>query len=392
MAVGVTRKGIVTFGIGLLLGFAVTYMLTFTMRYRSTSNNLIYSSGFIPKSPHSHGEMDQFRGPDESVHWSDEHSHLHAEESSDVAIELAKRVRVLCWVMTNPSNHQAKAKHIKVTWGKRCNILIFMSSEADPQLPAVRLEVSEGRDNLWAKTKEAFKYVHKHHLNDADWFFKADDDTYTIVENMRYFLSDKDPNSPVYYGRRFKPYVSQGYMSGGAGYVLSREALVRFITKAASNSDKCRADSGGAEDLEMGKCLQNIGVKAGDSRDELGRERFHPFIPEHHLIPGILPSDMWYFNYNFYPAKQGPECCSDYAITFHYVPPNLMYVLDYMIYHLKPYGIQVKQQCPADTNKQVAEHKHTEKEADSSELLLDSNTIVKPKSADIKVNTQAPGS
>ena len=93
-------------------------------------------------------------------------------------------------------------------------------------------------------------------------------------------------------------------MSGGAGYVLSREALVRFVTKAASDGGKCRADAGGAEDLEMGKCLENIGVKAGDSRDELGRERFHPFIPEHHLIPGILPPDMWYFNYNFYPAKQ----------------------------------------------------------------------------------------
>jgi len=41
----------------------------------------------------------------------------------------------------------------------------------------------------------------------------------------RYFLQDKDPSSPVYYGRHFKPYVKNGYMSGGAGYVLSKEAL-----------------------------------------------------------------------------------------------------------------------------------------------------------------------
>ena len=38
-------------------------------------------------------------------------------------------VRVVCWVMTAPANHQTKAKHIKATWGKRCNKLIFISSE-----------------------------------------------------------------------------------------------------------------------------------------------------------------------------------------------------------------------------------------------------------------------
>jgi len=42
---------------------------------------------------------------------------------------LAKEVRVLCWVMTSPSNIDKKAVHVKATWGKRCNILLFISSE-----------------------------------------------------------------------------------------------------------------------------------------------------------------------------------------------------------------------------------------------------------------------
>ena len=32
-------------------------------------------------------------------------------------------------------------------------------------------------------------------------------------------------------------------------------------------------------------------------------------------------------------------CCSDSTVSFHYVSPKWMYVLDFLIYHVKTFGI-----------------------------------------------------
>lgn len=66
-------------------------------------------------------------------------------------------------------------------------------------------------------------------MDDADWFLKADDDTYVIVENLRYMLYPYAPNDPLFFGANFKRYARQGYTDGGPGYVLSKEAVRKFI-------------------------------------------------------------------------------------------------------------------------------------------------------------------
>jgi glycoprotein-N-acetylgalactosamine 3-beta-galactosyltransferase len=98
-------------------------------------------------------------------------------QNTMVADLLKREVKILCWVMTSPATHHTKAIHIKKTWGKRCNKILFMSTIPDAVLETVALPVEDGRDFLWAKTKEAFRYIYRYHLDDYDWFYKADDDT-----------------------------------------------------------------------------------------------------------------------------------------------------------------------------------------------------------------------
>jgi glycoprotein-N-acetylgalactosamine 3-beta-galactosyltransferase len=294
--------------------------------------------------------------PDVScVHYDLKRTCTTDPDDDTIAQSLYDKVRILCWVMTTPANHMTKAIHIQATWGRRCNVLLFVTEndENDGTIPTLVVEVLTGREHLTAKTMSAFKYVYQHHFNDADWFLKADDDTYVILENLRYFLSSQNTREPVYFGQHFAMFLKQGYFSGGAGYILSKQALTRLAERPKG---LCHDDDG-YEDAEMGRCMELLGVRTGDSRDRLGRTRFHCFTPKMH-IHGGYPD--WYYQYDQRGGRKGIESISDYAISFHYVSPEDMYNLEFYVYHLRPYGIvsglqdlnqNKRPRPPVDTNK-----------------------------------------
>lgn len=88
----------------------------------------------------------------------------------------AGEIRVLCWVLTSPKHHEDRAKHVAATWGKRCDILLFITS--GPAAPNILPEhnvvvlnnITEGRQCLWNKTRRGHKYVYDNYFDKADWF------------------------------------------------------------------------------------------------------------------------------------------------------------------------------------------------------------------------------
>ncbi|XP_063063568.1 glycoprotein-N-acetylgalactosamine 3-beta-galactosyltransferase 1-A-like [Engraulis encrasicolus] len=324
------------FFLGFIVGFCTLYLLQqvwFAQAFSWRSNGGPSPSPSASSGSHSSnitnhiaGSLTVQKGPN------------RPGEDSHVADELYKKVRILCWVMTAPKNHQTKARHVKATWSRRCNRVVFMSSVNDPILPAVGLGTGEGRHKLYWKTIRAFRYVLEKHGDEADWFLKADDDTFVAVDNLRWILSNHTPAQPVYFGKHFKLHVKQGFLSGGAGYVLSKEALQRYVK--AFRTKVCTHTSP-EEDVALARCMEKIGVRPGDSRDTLHRDTFHPLAPEFHLTRKF-DKTHWYWMENFYRPAEGPQCCSDLAVSFHYVDSVLMHTLEYFTYHLRPWGYRYR--------------------------------------------------
>jgi hypothetical protein len=84
--------------------------------------------------------------------------YVHLGEDVE-AKKLAKKVRVLCWIMTNPTNHAKKAVHVKATWGPRCNILLFMSSENGKSVTCVATVCCSMRRLLTSTLPSHLRYV-----------------------------------------------------------------------------------------------------------------------------------------------------------------------------------------------------------------------------------------
>ena len=65
-------------------------------------------------------------------------------------------------------------------------------------------------ENLDFNFRLGFQHAFEKHFDEADWFLKSDDDTYVVVENLKFMLAEYNTSEPMWFGCKYHPYVKVG--------------------------------------------------------------------------------------------------------------------------------------------------------------------------------------
>jgi glycoprotein-N-acetylgalactosamine 3-beta-galactosyltransferase len=301
----------------------------------------------------------------ELLHVTPEHAPTNNESAHGVY------PRILCFAVTYAAQHQTRVRAVAETWGQRCDKLLFFSdvrdtivvaadTPAERRFEIVQLDIIADHAHLWLRTRAALKYLHTHFRHEYDWFYKCDDDTYVIVENMRNYLKRPEVRQrfnqePMQLGHRFhlpdgtldsfiknstlrslwhSRYDRLLFNSGGAGYVMNRLYLDKIVEALPEWTCLPEEESGTVpEDVGVSFCMIWHDVYPWDTRDHRGRERWHAFSPDNVFQAWDNPED-WYVQYHatIGGLRSQSESAAPDSVAFHYVKPPLMYHMERILY------------------------------------------------------------
>ena len=278
---------------------------------------------------------------------------------------------VLCIILTTPSNHATRMQAVLETWGRKCTHVIAASEQDDPLFHAYNIPTDiQGYWGIWDKLMQTLKLVilDQTLVNATfDYIFKADDDTYAIMENIFSFLHSlhtlSTVDQPSVYGRtmpwpklsklkefpgwfsskqnkafgnrfyqRFSPNQTLLYPHGGPGYLMNWK-YAQILTRAYFTSQNV-VKGKISEDMANAVAMLWRNVTPFSTAEQLGNngkwyERSHPESPKTmYENPPWLP----WVQENIRHTRKGPSCCSSTSLSFHHMMHYDMRILDYQLY------------------------------------------------------------
>ena len=276
-----------------------------------------------------------------------------------------KSPSILCYVHTI-SSFQEKSQAVRDTWGPRCDKLIFISNETSVDTVHLSLFAYD-HAHLWDKTRKSLQYLVENYP-DYDYYYKADDDTYIVMENLRAYLLTQSLDEPLILGhrlmlpdtlaiefvskdeyliflRRFGPWI---YPSGGSGYVMNNLLLKNMVqhlnqSHCSFSNNATTSDRGSAtipEDVAAAFCARYAGGYLPDTRDRMHKNRWHPLSPFMTLhAKSLFKKTDWWHTYHAGTGgvQSGELAVSQQTIALHYGTPDLMRYIDAQLYACRNY-------------------------------------------------------
>ena len=218
-----------------------------------------------------------------------------------LAKELGNRQFLFVGVMTAEHLVETRAKALYDTWGKNVpgRLEFFSSGETGRRigLPVTNIP---GVDDAYPPQKKSLmmlKYMHDFHIDDYEWFMRADDDVYVRNDKLVRLLQSLNSSDDIHLGHAgtgAKEEIGMlslnpggNYCMGGPGIVLSRSVL----KKVAPHLEHCLETAQTShEDVELGRCIQRYTGVPCTWAYEVG-ESYAPINSKHqHPPPGQTPS------------------------------------------------------------------------------------------------------
>lgn len=172
-----------------------------------------------------------------------------------ISTELGMRERLFVGVLTSKSTINTLGVAVNRTISPHLDAVVFFTGTRNRKVPHGMFVVTHGDERPIWNMFQTVKHILEHYINEYDWFYLAQDDTYTEADRIQALVGHLSMDRALYMGspEEFIGGEMQGrYCYGGFGYLLSRTLLLRlrpFLEKCRNDIVSTRPDEW------LGRCI-----------------------------------------------------------------------------------------------------------------------------------------
>ncbi|XP_016412873.1 chondroitin sulfate synthase 2-like isoform X2 [Sinocyclocheilus rhinocerous] len=172
-----------------------------------------------------------------------------------ISTELGIRERLFVGILTSKNTINTLGVAVNRTISHHLDNVVFFTGTRSRKIPHGMVVVTHVDERLIWNMFQTIKYILEHYITEYDWFYLAQDDTYTQADRIKALVEHLSMDRVLYMGspEEFIGGEMRGrYCYGGFGYLLSRSLLLRLQPFL----ENCRNDIlSSRHDEWLGRCI-----------------------------------------------------------------------------------------------------------------------------------------